>query len=94
MFLAAEPHGSLPTNHCVPVYEVFSLSQDPDYPSLLFVMPFLVHWETPEFDTVGEAVEFFRQLLEVNEGFPQSYLMLIPLVQGLEFMHSLEVVHK
>ncbi|KAF8519497.1 kinase-like protein [Hysterangium stoloniferum] len=51
-----------PRNHCVPIYEVI------DSPSIegmrLLVMPLLRPWPNPPFVTVGEAVEFFRQIFE------------------------------
>lgn len=64
-FLSEPPHGSLKMNHCIPVYDVLNVPNDPK--NIIIVMPFLSHWEHPEFDTLGEVVEFFRQFFEVHQ---------------------------
>jgi hypothetical protein len=51
-------------NHCVPIYEVLSRQEDPDVQVL--VMPTLRELSSPKFDTCGELVECFRQLIEVR----------------------------
>ncbi|KAJ7179691.1 kinase-like domain-containing protein [Mycena filopes] len=51
-----------PRNHCVPVYETFSVPDLKD--AIIIVMPLLYPMDCPEFDTVGEAIECFRQLFE------------------------------
>ncbi|KAN0091510.1 Protein kinase-like domain containing protein [Tylopilus felleus] len=53
---------SRPENHCVPVYEVFALDGEND--TMVMVMPLLRPYNNPSFDTMGEAVECFRQLFE------------------------------
>ncbi|KZV68708.1 hypothetical protein PENSPDRAFT_666269 [Peniophora sp. CONT] len=51
-----------PTNHTVPILEVFS---DPDTAGLSYmVMPFLRFPEDPPFETVSEVVDFVDQILE------------------------------
>ncbi|KAF8519868.1 kinase-like domain-containing protein [Hysterangium stoloniferum] len=51
-----------PRNHCVPIYEVM---EGPNIEDMrLLVMPLLRSWLNPPFVTVGEAVEFFRQIFE------------------------------
>jgi len=57
-----EPLASDPRNHCVPIYEVLQFPDDSD--SVLLVMPLLRSYNNPRFDTVGETVEFFRQVIE------------------------------
>lgn len=54
-----------PRNHCATYYEILEvpLSIEPKAVSLL-VMPHLTSWHTPDFYTLGEAVEFIRQLFE------------------------------
>ncbi|KAJ6547720.1 kinase-like domain-containing protein [Mycena sp. CBHHK59/15] len=59
---AAEPVGSDPQNHCVPLYEVLKVPGEEDM--IILVMPFLSHWEDPCFATVGEIVDFFGQIIE------------------------------
>ncbi|GBE80555.1 hypothetical protein SCP_0302700 [Sparassis crispa] len=49
-------------NHSDPIFEVL---QDPlDDDIVLLVMPLLRLYDDPRFETVGEAVEFFRQMIE------------------------------
>jgi hypothetical protein len=68
-FFSTEPVASDPQNHCVPIYEVL---QDPDDEDLLIlVMPLLRLYFDPMFDTVGEVVEFLRQVFRFP--FPPSH---------------------
>ncbi|OCH90194.1 hypothetical protein OBBRIDRAFT_826068 [Obba rivulosa] len=62
MYLSSSQRGSDPRNHCVPVYEVLDVPDDPDMK--LLVMPLLRPYDDPPLETVGEAVEFFRQIFE------------------------------
>ncbi|KAF9455576.1 kinase-like domain-containing protein [Collybia nuda] len=55
------PHNSHPSNHCVPLYDVLV---NPDEDMVFLVSPLLTDWDEPELETVGEAVEFLRQLFE------------------------------
>ncbi|KAI0633607.1 kinase-like domain-containing protein [Trametes polyzona] len=57
--LANDPH-----NHAVPVYQVLDPQNADDKDVTLLVMPYLVPFDTIPFDTVGEVVEFVRQLLD------------------------------
>lgn len=52
-----------PKNHCVPFLDVLQAPDDDDL--RIIVMPHLRSVDDPEFDTVGEVVEFFRQVFEV-----------------------------
>ncbi|KAF9501837.1 hypothetical protein BDN71DRAFT_1406986 [Pleurotus eryngii] len=61
MFSAA-PLANDPRNHCVPIYEVLQVPKDEDL--FILVMPLLKEHDNPRFDTIGEAVEFFRQIFE------------------------------
>ena len=54
-----------PRNHSVPIYEVLQLPDDDD--KLILVMPLLKEYQIPRFDTIGEVVEFFRQIFEVSK---------------------------
>ncbi|OCH94858.1 hypothetical protein OBBRIDRAFT_788858 [Obba rivulosa] len=61
-YLSSEPLASDRRNHCIPIYDVL---QDPyDVDKLLLIMPFLRPYDNPRFQTVGEAVEFFRQVFQ------------------------------
>jgi hypothetical protein len=51
-------------NHCVPIYEVLRV---PDEDSMvILVMPMLRDHRNPQYETVGEAVDFFRQVFIVS----------------------------
>lgn len=57
--LSADPH-----NHCVPVYDVLQVPDHRD--TYIIVMPLLFNAYTPPFNTVGEVISFFTQILEVT----------------------------
>ncbi|CCM03211.1 uncharacterized protein FIBRA_05335 [Fibroporia radiculosa] len=61
-FLSSEPFISHPRNHCVPIYEVLRVPDDSDV--VLLVMPLLRRFNSPRFQTIGEAIEFFHQVFE------------------------------
>lgn len=63
LYFSSEDLALKPANHCVPIYDVLSLSNDSDF--VIIVMPLLRPYTNPRFDTIGEAVECFRQLFEV-----------------------------
>ncbi|KAJ7162140.1 hypothetical protein C8R46DRAFT_1282644 [Mycena filopes] len=54
--------GPRPANHCVPILEILRPPDD-DNVSII-VMPLLRRYDSPRFDSIGEAVEFFRQIFE------------------------------
>ncbi|KAH9949303.1 kinase-like domain-containing protein [Amylocystis lapponica] len=51
-----------PTNHCVPIIDVFDDPYDTEFS--LMIMPFLRPCNDPEFGFIGEAIDFMRQTLE------------------------------
>ncbi|EMD36447.1 hypothetical protein CERSUDRAFT_115467 [Gelatoporia subvermispora B] len=61
-YFSSEPLASDPRNHCVRLDEVLDVPDDPDLKVL--VMPLLRPLDDPRFQTVGEAVEFLRQIFE------------------------------
>ncbi|KAJ7256450.1 hypothetical protein B0H12DRAFT_1286187 [Mycena haematopus] len=63
VWLSAEPQRSDPTNHCVPILRVLSDPKEPGW--AIIVMPLLREYDKPRFDTVGEVIEFFKQIFEV-----------------------------
>lgn len=64
LLFSSEPHASHPSNHCIPVYEVFEI---PDVQgTVMMVMPHCTEWYIPQFATVGEVVSFVKQLFEVS----------------------------
>ncbi|PIL35985.1 hypothetical protein GSI_01645 [Ganoderma sinense ZZ0214-1] len=61
-YFSTGPISADPRNHCCPIYEVL---QDPtDENTIIMVMPHLRRYINPEFQTIGEAMEFFRQVFE------------------------------
>ncbi|KAF7316352.1 Protein kinase domain-containing protein [Mycena indigotica] len=61
-----------PRNHCIPILGTL---QDPDDAGLqILVMPRLISFLTPEFDTVGEVVDCFRQLFEGFEFMHENFV--------------------
>jgi hypothetical protein len=91
LYFSSEPLVSQPANHCVPIYDVLALNGDEDI--TLVVMPLLRVYTNPNFDTIGEGVECFRQLFEVTWicGY-EAYTLNI--FQGLQFMHQHRVAHR
>ncbi|KAG2051565.1 hypothetical protein BDR06DRAFT_983513 [Suillus hirtellus] len=53
---------SNPKNHCVPLLDVLSVPNEDE--KQILVMPLLLDFTKPRFDTVGEVVECLRQLFE------------------------------
>ena len=75
-YFSTEPLASHPRNHCVPVYEVLQVP-DPtgDDDEIIIVMPLLRPFYNPRFKSVGEAVEFFRQIFEVTAHNPAQFIV-------------------
>ena len=68
--LSSPPLTSEARTHCIPIYDVL---QDPDDDKYsLMVLPLLRRYASPRFDTIGEAVECFRQIIQVHQGFGES----------------------
>jgi len=61
---SSEPVASEPRNHCIPIYDVLRVPDDDDL--VLLVMPLLHAHDDVPFDTIGEAVEFIRQIFEAR----------------------------
>ncbi|TBU42946.1 kinase-like domain-containing protein [Dichomitus squalens] len=61
-YFSSEALASDPRNHCCPVYDV--LHDPADENTAIIVMPLLRRYNDPNFLTVGEALEFFRQIFE------------------------------
>ena len=63
MMLSSSESLKDPMNHCVPILDYFG---DPTTPGPDFmVMPLLRVFYVPDFETVGEILEFVKQTLEV-----------------------------
>jgi hypothetical protein len=61
---SSQPLVSNPKNCCVPFYDVLRIPDDED--GAIIVMPLLYRMGHPPFQTIGEMVEFFRQIFEVT----------------------------
>jgi serine/threonine protein kinase len=95
LFFSHESMSSDPRNHCVPIYEVVQLPDDKD--TVILVMPLLKEFYFPWFETVGEVVEFIRQVFEVRKRFfawLDRAVYPLPLSKGLQFMHKHNVAHR
>ncbi|KAJ3872076.1 hypothetical protein F5051DRAFT_172201 [Lentinula edodes] len=53
-----------PWNHCVPIYEALEGPKAETQRNIIAVMPFLARWDDAEFNTVGEVVDFCKQMFE------------------------------
>lgn len=63
-YLTSEPLASDPHNHCVPLYEVLDV---PDQPGRqLLIMPLLRQCTDPRFDKVEEVMDMATQFFEVR----------------------------
>ncbi|KAJ6465544.1 hypothetical protein C8R47DRAFT_1056929 [Mycena vitilis] len=51
-----------PKNHCVPLLDVLRPPDKPGY--LILVIKLLRKYDDPDFDTVGEAIDFLQQIFE------------------------------
>ncbi|KAJ7616852.1 hypothetical protein DFH06DRAFT_1012747 [Mycena polygramma] len=60
--LAGPPHEGKPRNRSIPVFEVLQDPEDDD--KQILVMPLLLRFNQPIFDTVREVVDCFRQIFE------------------------------
>lgn len=64
-FFSQQPRASDSRNHAVPLYDVLQWPRDRNV--VILVMPYLVPIQKVRFMTIREAVECFRQLLEVRQ---------------------------
>ncbi|KAK0504401.1 hypothetical protein EDD18DRAFT_1316800 [Armillaria luteobubalina] len=72
VFLSSSPLSVDPRNHCVPIHDVLQSPHDPDHQ--IIVMPFLRKFFQPTFDTIGELLEPFRQILEGVEFLHRHFI--------------------
>lgn len=63
-YFMSERLASDPKNHCVPFLDVLSVPNEGD--TQIIVMPLLLPFTSPRFDTLGEVVECFQQLFAVR----------------------------
>lgn len=60
MFLSTPSVSCDPRNNCVPTCDVLQVPDD--HNTLIIVTPFLRAYDSPKFDTIGEIIDFFRQI--------------------------------
>lgn len=92
VFFSSPPLSTDPRNHCVPIYDVLQFGKYG-----IIVMPQLRQFNDAPFDTVGEVLECFRQILEVSDTLTvvthtSSKIHLSQ--QGVQFMHQHHVAHR
>ena len=95
LHLSSPELSSDPRNHCGRILDVLADPYDKDIQ--LIVMPLLRAHYDPKLETVGEAVELFRQMFEVCCGTLQmlrSRSDCHDLIQCLQFMHEHRVAHR
>ena len=66
-YFAQEHLASDPENHCVPLLDVLSPPDDLEHD--IVVLALLREYDDPPFETVGEALAFLREVLEVSKTF-------------------------
>ncbi|TFY70762.1 hypothetical protein EVG20_g2245 [Dentipellis fragilis] len=71
LFFSSEPRRSDPRNHCVPILDWWRI---PEEKTSFIVMPLLRVYNSPEFLTVGEAVDFFGQVMEGLAFMHENYV--------------------
>jgi hypothetical protein len=74
-----------PRNKCVLVHAVNMHREDRHK---LMIMPRLRPWDNPGFDTMGEAVGFFKQIIEVCRAPPVHHSHTDASHQGLFYFHK------
>ncbi|KAL4247870.1 hypothetical protein ABKN59_007476 [Abortiporus biennis] len=64
-YFSNEPMESHPRNHCIPLLDVLEVPDhiDPEH-TFILVVPFLRPFQDPRMKSIGEAVEFIRQIFE------------------------------
>jgi hypothetical protein len=82
---------SNPSNHATDIYDIIHLPGEQEYE--IMVLPLLRNWDSPCFETIGEAVDFFRQIFEVRHMFGFSTLCS-RLYQGMAFLHQRNLAHR
>lgn len=81
-----------PRNHCVRLLDIIYL-EGQTVPEALLVYPALLPCDICPFETVEEAVDFFKQLFEVRCWIVRSSRSPCH-PQGLDFMHEHNVAHR
>lgn len=59
-----DEHESNPSNHCIRILEVLSVPETAD--KVLLVMPWLREVDSPSFRTIGEILQFTKEMIVVS----------------------------
>ena len=60
----------------------------------VLVMPLLRPFNSPTFDTFGEAIDCFRQLFQVTRSHPYITSPISTSLQGVQFLHEHHIAHR
>ncbi|KAJ3823074.1 kinase-like domain-containing protein [Lentinula raphanica] len=80
-FFSNDTNNHNPRNHCVRILEVLPLPDEDD--KKILVMTWMRPIMDPRFRTIGEGVQFFKEMIEV-----------VFYVFGLQYMHENNVAHR
>lgn len=80
------------TNRCVPILRELDDPVKPE--NKILVMPYLRPFNKPGLKTVGDAIDFAEQMLEVLSMSYMETLVTDSLHQGLTYMHEFGVAHR
>ncbi|KAJ7677614.1 kinase-like domain-containing protein [Mycena rosella] len=69
---SSPPLSEDPQNHCIPIFDILQDPEEDD--KQIIVMPRLMKFHKPVFDTVGEVVACFRQIFEGIQFMHQNYV--------------------
>lgn len=78
-------------NHTVPLLGVLPLPGSGA--TVLLVMPKLMRFSHPNFETRGEIVEAICQIIEVSSLLYRQHPKILMNIQSIAFMHSLNIAH-
>jgi serine/threonine protein kinase len=81
-----------PNNYAVQILDHFGEGDGSN--EAFMVMPLLRPFNDPPFSTVGEVVDFVRQMLQVNGGPTISCPSCSQVIQGINFLHDLNIAHR
>lgn len=90
-YLSKDTLRSDPDNHSVPLIEV--LEPPDDRNSRILVLPLLRPFDSPKFETKGEAIQFLDEFITVSFSRSKSELVSICPLQGVSFLHRHRIIH-
>lgn len=93
-YFSEEPQSSDPRNHCIALLDALKIPND--HLHAIVVLPVLRPYDNPEFDTIGEGLDFLRQVMQVDSvSLSGSHVQVAEShSQGLCFLHEHRVAHR